>query len=351
MQKRDHKVIPFSSGLWDRLMMLLAYKWKGKDTAQIEKNFTWRYLENPYTERCFVYLAESNSILVGFRAFVLQKYLINNVTFDVFCPADAIVHPSFRRMGVFSRLTSELLKDLYNSHNYYSVILSLSSNKRSLPGNIKQGWCVGNGRRKDNYKISFRELILSVLKRKHYFGKPVFGQEVSFSFEISQTLRASELATFWQKHRHKRKISNIRDEKFFLWRFGLTKEKYNYMYCYDEEQLVAYLIIRKKKGLKSILEEYGVKEQRLLKPVINSAIRELGIPVLKTLTVSDHQSKLLYGCGFFQKPDWYLKLINKKALPVLIKPVCPQPEEKDYFVEGVDCRDMENWIIYKSDEH
>ena len=32
-------------------------------------------------------------------------------------------------------------------------------------------------------------------------------------------------------------------------------------------------------------------------------------------------------------------------LPLLIRPVTPEPEEKDWFVDGLDMREASNWFI------
>ena len=59
------------------LLELLAFKWKHLKTRELKNKFEWRYEQNPYNKNNpFIYVALNGEQVVGFRAFVIQHFIL-----------------------------------------------------------------------------------------------------------------------------------------------------------------------------------------------------------------------------------------------------------------------------------
>jgi hypothetical protein len=56
------------------LIDFLKYKWNDLDECERKQRFEWRYLQNPYQKKPYVYLAVDNDTVVGFRGAVTQLF-------------------------------------------------------------------------------------------------------------------------------------------------------------------------------------------------------------------------------------------------------------------------------------
>jgi hypothetical protein len=354
MDKPQIKIVKYSTIHKLKLIDLLKYMWINLDENARLDRFEWRYENNPYQEKPFIYLAFNGEKLAGLRAFVVQRFCLKGINYMVFSPADAIVHPDYRRMGIFTKLNAAFLEDIDNSYLENSVILNLSSNKYSTSGNLKQGWQKTNGSKKYSLKVS----TVNFLKTK-IFGKDAFDRlsdlnisiKRTYQMIISKKLDNSEITDFLAKTRDKEKITNIRDEKYFRWRYAYQGEKYRYIYYIHGDELVGYCIISKLSNIQYFLEEYHAIDSGILKSMIKHAAIGLNIPLLRTMVTSDHQKIQLRKCGLIPEPEFLLKILKVKRLPVIVKPLNPEPSEDNFFINGVDIRKIENWLIFQADKH
>jgi len=124
----------------ESLLELLSLMWKDLNDAERKRRFEWWYEKIPYFYEPRIYIAVDNEKVVGFRGFIVQKFTNSQKTFNVLNPADIIVHPDYRRRGIFSKLNMLFLQDVLGARNQSNVILNLSSNRLSTPGYLKQGW-------------------------------------------------------------------------------------------------------------------------------------------------------------------------------------------------------------------
>ncbi|MCU4974149.1 GNAT family N-acetyltransferase [Halobacteria archaeon AArc-m2/3/4] len=103
--------------------------------------FAWKYEQNPYVDHVPIVVAErdsgsnSDSELVGARAFFPLTVAAGTDRYDAFQPCDSMVHPDHQRQGIFTRMTERALEWYDDVDLFFNF-----PNHRSLPGNLELGW-------------------------------------------------------------------------------------------------------------------------------------------------------------------------------------------------------------------
>ncbi len=338
------------------LLQLLVYKWENLTTEKIKEKFEWRYEKNPLTknEPC-IYVTLDNDKVVGFRAFVIQKFIFNHKTYRVYTPADAIVHPNYRRMGIFSKLNNIFLEDIKNQEN--TLILNTSSNQFSSPGSIKQGWNEMNYINKFGYRFRMFRKIVNACSLQNYKllkeQQEVIVNKEKYQFVFTQELKIDSIVQLNEKHRNPMHITHLRDASFYRWKYlYLHSNEYYYAYCYHNAQLIGYVIFYKYKPNKLIIEEYIVLENKLFNRLVGRCMTYFNISNVRIPIFSYLEEKNIIKSGFFIEPTFVTKVLGKVRLPFLTRPTTKEPSQKDFMIEPkVDIRDVSNWFFQHSVIH
>jgi len=346
------KFIQYSSKYKSQTLDLLSYLWTHLDKAGQRECFEWRYEKNPFIDKTYIYLAIHADKAVGFRAFVPQILVYDNSRITGLTAADAIVHPEYRRQGIFSGLIHTFLQDIGGSLNSPTVIYNLSSNEYSTPGYLKRGWQATNGIKRfalryaplQHLSVFFQKQSRSAQSFDHYQLKD--GQ-----LEISNKVYAEEMAGLTAIHASQKKIKCIRNGDYFKWRYSFNKEAYIYVYYRSGGELQSYLVLKKVNNTQYLLWEYAAKDARILGITIKKAVRKIGIPFLRSWVLSGNDVVTLRQSGFVTAPVQLWKLLGKERLPVLVRPVNEQVFDQDFFINGSDIRDINNWQLYLADRH
>jgi hypothetical protein len=338
----------------DNLLEMLQLLWKELNENEIKERFAWRYEHNPLSiGKPYIYLALNDDIIIGIRAFVFQKFINNKKTYNVLTPADAIVDPNYRRMGIFSKLNDFFLKDLNSSNLKNVLILNLSTNQYSFAGNIKQGWEKLRCSIKFGYKISVKNIFnytFGGLKSK----KPAKNQTYTIGdtqIIISQTIKSEEMAGLAERFRNKNKFTNIRDSAFFNWRYSYDDKRIYFVYCYINNILQGYLILKKVSNIYFFLEEYRTINNRILKQMIQKSFSGLNYLLLRAWISSSYENKTMKECTFFIEPSLIIKIIGRTRNPILVRPISIIPQKSDYFIDNLDLKNCNNWELFHSDIH
>lgn len=347
------KIKKYSKNYKSRLIELLQFLWKNPDESERIKKFEWLYEKNPYQKEPFIYVALDDEKLVASRAFVPSNFTVDGSIIKIFCGADAIIHPDYRRRGIFSQLQSALIKDIRTLFPEKCIIIELSANQASTPGLLKLGLQQTNGIKKSGYKISlFNYLKVKLFKRKESEEQTICrANKKNMCLELSKKLYAYEISTFLKENRRNNKITNVRDETYFLWNYSYKPEKYVYVYCRKNSILIGYVIIKHISDYQSSIEEYFSLDPEVLQFMINVAAIKLTVPILRTRILTTEEKTVLQKCGFIGEFDLLMKLLKKKRLSILIRPVQLETIEKDFFINGIDIRDIDNWQLYLADKH
>jgi GNAT superfamily N-acetyltransferase len=97
--------------------------------------FRWKHLESPFGPS-FMLVAVDGDRLVGLRAFMRWRFDADGRTVEAARPVDTATHPDYQGMGIFTRLTRELLAAVAGEVD----LVFNTPNAKSGPGYLKLGW-------------------------------------------------------------------------------------------------------------------------------------------------------------------------------------------------------------------
>lgn len=115
-----------------------------------QQSFLWKHYQNPFGKSHGV-LATDQGKIIGVRMFMSWKFCNEQKCIKALRPVDTVVHPGYRKKGIFKSLN---LKGLEDCEGTYDLIFN-TPNKNSSPGNLKMGW------QKYGKDISFRIAYIS----------------------------------------------------------------------------------------------------------------------------------------------------------------------------------------------
>ena len=321
-----------------------------------EKLFEWKYENNPYTQKPFIYLALSGEHIVAHFACVIEKFVHNKDEFLVGFVGDAIVHPDFQRKGLFSKLLNYACEDMLGNSNI-RLLLCLSANEGSTISLLRSGF-IHLGERDSMYFISPVNKLKKII-RYNNFDNTFISHKKDVTIEITQDLKVREISGLMQSFTGKNKIYNVRDEEFYKWEFADSPNKYIYAYCKEGDETTGYLSLRKNNNslMEYTLMEYGYLKPSCFNYLIEETSKKLLIPSLIASTLTRNQEELLNlkRSGFICSDDIGIKVmktlarISKNKLPALVKPISPDFNDTAYFIDGVDMRLSNNWSFFDSD--
>ncbi len=349
------RICRYDSSLKDQLVEFLGLQWRNKNFNERKKLVEWIYESNPYTKRPFRYLVLYGDRIIAQRSFVIQKLTCNSDEFLVGISADTIVHPDFRRQGLFSSLTNYAFEDMRENSNI-RFLLSLSSNEASTAGYLKCGF-ISVGERE--YMYSFYPV--NGLKKLIYESDSdakIRSERNNVMFEITNELKISEIYSLMQSFTEKSKIRNIRDKEFYTWRFGGSPYEHVYAYSREGGKTTGYLALQKTSNKYYSLMEYAYLKSDHFIRLIKGISEKVLVPSILVPVFTRNQGELLNfrKSGFKYSGDRMvrllkaMKLVGKSKLPgLLIKPISSNFNDSAYFVGGVDTRFSESWSLFQSD--
>ena len=335
----------------DSLLSLLSLKWDGLSTAEIKEKFEWRYEQNPHdSNNPCIYVACKDTQVIGFRAFVVQHFSFNGVLYKVYNPADAIVHPNFRRMGIFSKLNEFFLTDLEGESNV--LILNTSSNNLSTPGNLKQGWKVMDYINRYGFKINLLASLRNLIRLHEGKFKETVKEHRNDKITFTKELRIDEIVSLNLENRNAQTLTHHRDEAYYRWRYSFHSRDNYYAYYYVESRMVGYVIFKQTSRFQYVVQEYLSLNEKYLRLLINKSLRHFKISLLRVHAFSVKEKQILSNTGFIFEPVKLIHIIGKVRLPFLVRPQVLNPSEKDFFLNNVlDIRNSHNWSFSQSAIH
>lgn len=333
---------------------MLKYIWPSLNKVERNQQFEWRYLKNPYQNDVYVYLALDGNKVIGFRGLTLQLFKLGDKTFKVFSPADSITHPDFQRLGIMSKLTIVSIDAVNNSFpDEIIILLNTTTSSISMPLYLKQNWQKINNIKKFAYKFSILNYVKNKINAESVHGmiRPKILKKRGYEIESTKELKIKEILIFTQENRNYRKLMNIQDELFYSWIYSHQSEKYTFLYCKKGSLLNGYLIIKQHSKIQYWLVEYNAIDSSIFQLMIIVAMRQLTIPLIRAMELTKTDKTLLNKSGFISESEKVLKFLGKKRFPFLVRSSISKTMDKDFFVEGVDIRMIDNWHVNLSDCH
>lgn len=97
----------------------------------------WKHEESPFGKSHRLIAESASGEVIGLRAFLRWEYKKGNQKYRAVRAVDTSTHPNFQRMGIFSRLTKQAIKDV--KADGVDFIFN-TPNDASRPGYLKMGW-------------------------------------------------------------------------------------------------------------------------------------------------------------------------------------------------------------------
>ena len=296
----DISLMRYESDHKEGVLDLLSYHWNGLNAEERKKRFEWRYEKNPYTESPLCFVALDGEKVVGHRGFVVQKFRLREKDWLFCTPADSVVHPDYRRQGIFSNLIKFSKKELISNSNI-DLILSLSANKASTEATLKAGYEPVGQREKMHYISPFR--LLKNRLKSNDLEIPISIENKDFKIEINNELRVKKISSIMDEFKNEDQISNVKDKEFYEWRFSNPLKDYVFGYCTKKDELVGYVALDITSEKIISLLEYGYKDLSYFEELLKTIIKKLPVPIITAyvFTRPKKEKRVLSRCGFRDK--------------------------------------------------
>jgi len=139
MQFCDYKIIRYTPAYREPMLELLSLLW-GATPQDNAAYLDWKYNQNPYSDRNWLFLVLYKDCLVGVRGNLAMRWQFGEPIqkIDCLCDGDSVVLPDHRRKGLYQALTEFNLQEMEDTSYRYTI--TLNANARTRDANLKMGW-------------------------------------------------------------------------------------------------------------------------------------------------------------------------------------------------------------------
>ena len=275
---------------FEQLVDLFSLTFGGKDGADY---WNWQYIQNPLTKYIpEVTVAVDGNKIVGIRPFMLHELWLGDKKIIAAQHCDTLVHPDYRRQGIFNRMGKYALNYLAE-HN-----CSLSF---GFPGPMSRKGFKSQGYQPlMDIEILFKpvnpieKMLYRINNKKPGISddksKVIFPGNKSYRIEVHEDF--PEDLNSLDSLRNAGVIEMVRSEEYLKWRFDMHyRYKYRYILLKQDEILKGYAVIsvqKQRRGLVAgIIIDYLVKDDdaeyyQLLIPAILDEFNRSSCHVIAT---------------------------------------------------------------------
>ncbi|MBW1785269.1 MAG: hypothetical protein JRK53_01420 [Deltaproteobacteria bacterium] len=332
-----------------QVIRLQRHLW-GDDLDSNLSYFKWKYEDNPYADKPLGIVALHNGKVVGFRGFPASIWNVpaSNRQLRILHSGDSVVDPDHRLKGLFI-IMGDFAASEYESA--YDVFLNTSASKNSAPGYVKTGFGPLITKK---YLTRYNTINLAT---KYIFNKfnddyiennPEHSEYDRFIVSPSPIPEAMSAVVSSMSY-HSKKISLLKDIKFFKWKFNNKRDNFHFYFYRESDAILGYMVIRSYSRLRrGLIFDYAAVDERILEQLVHFIARSKRYNVLTILDAFPEKGfgEILRRMKFTS--DSLLGKIEKRVTgewPIFVKPIKAHCEEKDWFVQGLDIRKFQNWAI------
>ena len=217
----------------------------------------WEFLKGP-EGRAFIYIAEDGGKVIGHFADLPRRFSVNGKTTLGTLSLDLMVHPDYRREGIFSEMGRYAAERVRSKNGLFMTAFPIRM--ETINGLKKIGWQIVSELPVLVYPIRFAGIV----KRYLRFSVPslFLGGVARFFYlllfegrrkkeaeevEISEVVELDEeFDQFWQKALSLHPVMGLRDRAFLSWRYlHHPTRTYTIYRALEKGEMRGYLILRK----------------------------------------------------------------------------------------------------------
>ncbi len=318
--------------------------------------FRWKYHLNPYAIQPMGVIAVHDGSIVAFRGYFATAWYVDSLddTTAVLVPGDTVVRSDHRRNGLSIAMGNLAMERFASS---YRILLSTSAGKTSIPGYLRMGFVPLRNKsyyQKSSLVRDIKVILRGALGQREVTGDlPIDGARISFgdfgTIKVSKDPRPQDMARVISGDHQQapRRISLLQDEAFFRWRFANPKGRYVFYFSKSAGVIQGYLVMMVSgDSEQGFIVDYGQTSQghigRILDHIAGrkefDEVNLLNInrdePLWDTLKTRRFRRWGLHG---------FVKTWVYGNRPLLVRPTKPNCAEADWFLSGLDIRDMDSW--------
>jgi GNAT superfamily N-acetyltransferase len=324
---------PYSSVNESEVLALLEPLWGNMDIETRKAYFQWKYVDNPAvnTTCAFIAIDENTGKVIGFRGYYFMHYFYKQNPLKIAAYSDVVIHPDYRKQGLFEKLTLDSMKQL-EKHNSVAFYNTISNNTwPSSLGYLKMG-SVSLGEKSDYYRF----FLLKPSVRAGDF-KLTYQRDVDpvFIKKINEILSENE------------KITPDFTTQFLRWRYANPAQQYHFIYAYNGNQPVGFVSFYRINDKRVYLLDYATTEQAVFPKMMHAIAYYTNCRIIQTWTVSKEKRAMLQlkKAGFISLNFLYRIMRKKMQPPILIRPGTIKYKPEAFIYQGKDLRNEYNWHI------
>jgi hypothetical protein len=339
----------------------------------------WKFYRNPYVNRPSIHLALWEGHPVGVHAFYVTCWQIGDPSQCFLClsDADGFVHPDHRRRGILKHLASVahagLVRDSYeyiielSGASPYSVAVNLGLGYRSAGNTKTMEWKTrqltdSEGKvRSAVRKIPFLPETYRALRKlvrkpaEVSVDDPGFGTldrslarlKWSEKYRVveGKEPRCEAMATMVAKHCEKDRLGQMRDQRFFSWRYQNPLSVYRFLF-WEKDGLEGYVVLRKSAQWNSNsvdIVDWEAYRLEILSGLLQAAIDHGGFDSLRiwSTSLSAEAQEILRKLGFSDLET------ERGAFTqtILVKPVRESATAEPWLIGERDLLDTTTWDL------
>lgn len=183
--------------------------------GETKQRLKWKHTKNPFGPSIIAYARDVKSgQMIGIRPLWRTYLYTSRGKILAFQPCDTVVHPDFRRRGIFSRMTTAAVEE---AHTQGADVLFNFPNKLSKPGNLQLGWSDIGGvfpLVRITRPLRVGRYLLSTRGAVGRFEQKQIDHQKAGSMAMEVELPSP------QKRLHPEHVCGLRSKEYFKWRFA-----------------------------------------------------------------------------------------------------------------------------------
>lgn len=366
------EVIPYRAEFREQVVELQTHLWS-PDTAFNRRYLEWKYEHNPYIDEPLIYLARCDDRIVGMRGAFGTQWEIGKPARQFVTPYvdDLVILPAYRELGLHKQIMNALFTDM--AARGYDYVFNLSGGRVTVLSSLAMGWKsagamqpVGRRGNKNADWTRLRKIVeelpyvwrfrsskwLYSYCERHPFhsldraaGRT--GNVLSEYIHAERAPRAKAMAKLVTSLEYDGRLRQVRDERFFAWRFLNPMHEYRFLYAIQGDRLLGYLVLQHKTSQVSPrvhIVDWEAETDSVGNTLLQTAIEHGRFLELVSWTAGLDKTRcaLLEASGFAAVDTE----LSARGLPcAMVRKVENGQHGEPWEIDGRDPGDISNWEL------